>query len=224
VFVDAVDDPQLDDADRHHLTRVLRMRAGDDLVVSDGRGRWRRAVLGDGGDVEPVDDAVQDERPAPPITIAFAITKGERPELAVQKLTELGADVIVPFAAARSVARWDAERAAKHVDRLRKVAREAAMQCRRSWLPEVADATTFDAVAALPGATLADAGATVGPTLERPTVLVGPEGGWAPHEREWGLPVIGLGPHVLRAETAAMAAAALLAGQRARLLRPFGAQ
>jgi 16S rRNA (uracil1498-N3)-methyltransferase len=223
-FVDSVDEPHLDDTDRHHLARVLRMRAGDALVVSDGRGRWRRAVLADGGAVEPDGDVVEDAAPAPTITIAFAITKGERPELAVQKLTELGADRIVPFAAARSVARWDGERAAKHVQRLRRVAREAAMQCRRSWLPEIDDATTFEVAASLPGASLADAGASGGPTLDRPTVLVGPEGGWDPQERVWGLPAVGLGPHVLRAETAAMAAAALLVGQRARLVRPFEAQ
>ena len=224
VFVDDVDAPRLGDDDRHHLERVLRVRPGDAIVVSDGRGRWREAALQGAGEVTATSDVVVDPAPTPVITIAFAITKGERPELAVQKLTELGADRIVPFAAARSVARWDGERAAKHVERLRRVAREASMQCRRSWLPEVLDATSFAAVAALPAASIADAGAVAGPSLDRPTVLVGPEGGWAEEERSCGLPAVALGPHVLRAETAAMAAATLLAGQRARLVERIRAQ
>ncbi len=71
------------------------------------------------------------------LTVGFALVKGERPELIVQKLTELGIDRIVPFVAERSVVRWDGDRAAGHVERLRRVAREAAMQSRRCWLPEV---------------------------------------------------------------------------------------
>ena len=93
------------------------------------------------------------------------------------------------------------------------------MQCRRAWLPVVDDVTTFDGVAALEGASLADAGGRP-PTLDHPTVLVGPEGGWTDEERGCGLPAVDLGPHVLRAETAAMAAATLLAGLRAELVRP----
>src|SRR5688572_17341929 len=155
VFVDDVDAPRLSNDDRHHLERVLRVRTGDAIVVSDGRGRWREATLQGAGEVTPTSDVGVERAPSPAITIAFAITKGERPELAVQKLTELGADRIVPFAAARSVARWDGDRALKHVERLRRVAREASMQSRRSWLPEVLDAATFASVAALPGASIA---------------------------------------------------------------------
>lgn len=223
VFVDDVDEPRLRDDDRHHLERVLRVRTGESIVVSDGAGRWREARLLGAGEVELVGDAHRAERPAPTITIAFAITKGERPEVAVQKLTELGADRIIPFAAARSVARWDGDRAAKHVERLRRIAREASMQCRRPWLPEVADAIAFADAIALPGAAIADADGAP-PTLERPTVLIGPEGGWSAEERACGLPAVALGSHVLRAETAAMAAAALLAGQRARLIAAIRAE
>jgi 16S rRNA (uracil1498-N3)-methyltransferase len=162
---------------------------------------------------------MREDPPDPPVTVAFALTKGERPELAVQKLTELGADVIVPFSAERSVVRWDDRRAAGNVERLRRVAREAAMQCRRAWLPDVEDLTDFAGVAAWPGAALADAGGAP-PSLDRPTILVGPEGGWTDAERECGLPTVGLGRHVLRAETAAMAAATLLGALRARLVSP----
>jgi 16S rRNA (uracil1498-N3)-methyltransferase len=219
VFVDDVDRPMLSSADRHHLERVRRVRPGDEVVVSDGAGRWREGTLGTGGGVDPTGDVQTDDRPTPSITVAFALTKGERPELAVQKLTELGADVIVPFTASRSVVRWDEQRADGNVERLRRVAREAAMQCRRAWLPEVGDLATFSAVSTLPDAALAEAGGKA-PSLDRPTVLIGPEGGWSDEERACGLPSMALGPHVLRAETAAMAATSLLSALRMRLLKP----
>jgi 16S rRNA (uracil1498-N3)-methyltransferase len=213
VFVADVAAPVLDDEDRHHLERVLRTRVGEAVSVSDGRGGWRECAFAAGGALQPTGDVEHRPAPAPPITVAFALTKGEKPETAVQKLTELGVDRIAPFAAARSVARWDGERAEKHVVRLRKVAREAAMQCRRAHLPVVDDVADFAVVAALPGACLADAGGAP-PSLEHPVVLVGPEGGWSDEEWAIGLPTVGLGPHVLRAETAALAAGTLLAALR----------
>jgi 16S rRNA (uracil1498-N3)-methyltransferase len=221
VFVDDVDAPTLADQDRHHLERVLRVRVGDPVTVSDGAGRWRDGALASTGSVEPTADVVTEAKPAPAVTVAFALTKGERPELAVQKLTEVGVDRIVPFVAARSVVRWDDRRATEHVERFRRVAREAAMQCRRAWLPSVDDLASFAGAIALPGASVADADGDP-PALDHPTVLVGPEGGWTDEERACGLPVVALGPHVLRAETAAIVAGALLAGLRARLVRPGG--
>ena len=107
--------------------------------------------------------------------------KGDRPELVVQKLTELGVDVIVPFVAARSVVRWDDERAGRHAERLAKVAREAAMQCRRPWLPTVEPVTDLRATSRRrPGAALATLGGQSSVTQSTRLVLVGPEGGWAP--------------------------------------------
>jgi 16S rRNA (uracil1498-N3)-methyltransferase len=214
VFVADLADPQLDDADRHHLERVLRLRAGEEVTVSDGRGGWRRCTFGAGGDLQPEGEVEQRPQPAPAITVAFALTKGDKPELTVQKLTELGVDRIVPFVAARSVVRWDDERAARQVERLRRVAREAGMQSRRAHLPEVAEVADFATVARLPGAVLADAGGQP-PALATPAVLVGPEGGWSDEERAAGLPCAGLGDHVLRAETAAITAAALWTALRA---------
>jgi 16S rRNA (uracil1498-N3)-methyltransferase len=100
---------------------------------------------------------------------------------------------------------------------LQRVAREAAMQSRRSWLPTVDAVRPFAAVASEPDAVLADAGG--GPIdLERPVVLVGPEGGWSPEEASWGRPTVSLSPNVLRAETAAIAAGALLVAKRASLV------
>jgi 16S rRNA (uracil1498-N3)-methyltransferase len=196
---------------------VLRLAPGSDVTAGDGAGRWRPCRLGGGPVLEIAGATVDDPRPEPLITVAFALVKGERPELAVQKLTELGVDRVMPFVAGRSVVRWDAGRADRHGERWRVIARQAAMQCRRTWLPEVAPVASFDSVAALPGAVLADpAGAP--PTLGRPVVLVGPEGGWTPEERGAGLPTVRLAAHVLRAETAAITAGAVLTALRAGLL------
>ena len=219
-FVSDLDRPELAPDDRHHLERVLRLRPGEELTISDGAGGWRRCRFG--LPLEPVGEVRREERMHPEITVAFALTKGERPEWAVQKLTELGVDRIAPFAAARSVVRWDDARAARHVERLRRVAREAAVQSRRAWLPVVDELTTF-AAAAAPPAALAERGGAP-PSLAHPVVLVGPEGGWAPEELAVGLPTVGLGPQVLRAETAAVAAGALLCALRAGVVFPSGGE
>jgi 16S rRNA (uracil1498-N3)-methyltransferase len=187
------------------------------VTVADGRGGWRRCTFAAGSSLRPAGEVEQRAHPAPSITIAFALTKGEKPELTVQKLTELGVDRIIPFTAERSVARWDDERAARHLLRLRRVAREAAMQSRRAFVPEVAELATFSEVAALEGACRADAGGSP-LSLDRPVVLVGPEGGWSEAESAAALPIVALGPHVLRAETAAITAGALLAALRAGIV------
>jgi 16S rRNA (uracil1498-N3)-methyltransferase len=214
-----LDAPELERADLHHLANVLRLRGGDRLVLGDGEGRWRSGRFGDPlGELGPVESVA---RPAPAITVAFALVKGDRPELVVQKLTELGVDRITPFRAARSVVRWDEARAAKAVERLRAVARAAAQQCHRPWLPEVTEITDFAGLVSAEGAALADRSGTP-PTLARPLVLVGPEGGWAAGERDAaaaaGAPTVAIGAHVLRAETAAVTVGAVLTGLRAGLL------
>ena len=112
VLVDDVSQPELADADRHHLERVLRVRAGDPITVGDGLGRWRPCRLGP--EPEPVGEVREVVRPTPELTVGFALIKGGRPELVVQKLTELGADRIVPFIAARSVVRWDGDKATRN--------------------------------------------------------------------------------------------------------------
>jgi 16S rRNA (uracil1498-N3)-methyltransferase len=158
-------------------------------------------------------------RLAPLLTLAFAPAKGDRPEWTVQKLTEVGVDRIIPLLAGRSVVQWDGERANRQVERWRRIAREAAMQSRRAWLPEVAALTPFATAAELPSAALAQPGGG-SPDLALPTLLVGPEGGWTAEELSSGLPHIGLGPNILRAETAALVAGSLLCGLRAGTVRP----
>ena len=158
VFVDDLEHPELRDEDRHHLTRSLRLRPGDTFTASDGAGSWRLCRLGSGpqGEAEPNGEVVYVEAPRPKLTIGFALIKGGRPELVVQKLTELGVDAIVPFTAEHSVVRWDADRGARHVERLRRVAREAAMQSRQVRIPEIGEVAEFADLAADPGTVRAD--------------------------------------------------------------------
>jgi 16S rRNA (uracil1498-N3)-methyltransferase len=210
-FVTSLTDPVLDPDDRHHLERVLRLRAGASITVSDGQGGWRPMVLG--ADLSPLGDPVADPAPAPVITIAFAVVKGDRPELITRGLTEIGVDRIVPLGTARGVVRWEGDRGRGAVERLRRVVRSAGMQCRRVWLPEVTEVVAFGDAAAGAGVAMAVPGGGE-PNLDRPTVLIGPEGGWAPEEQDVGLPRVDLGPHVLRTETAALVAAARLVALR----------
>ena len=214
VFVGDLDALELADDDHHHLARVLRLRPGDELTASDGAGRWRLCRFGT--PLEPTGAIESDDAPQPELTVAFALVKGERPEWVVQKLTEIGVDRIVPFAADRSVVQWDDDKAARNHARLRTVAREAAMQSRRSWLPTVEAIAPFDDVARRAGAALTERGGRP-PTLAHPVLLVGPEGGWSERERAAGLPTVALGPTVLRAETAAIVAGAALSGLRSAL-------
>jgi 16S rRNA (uracil1498-N3)-methyltransferase len=219
-FVDDVEHPALGPADRHHLERVRRLRPGDELVVGDGAGRHRRVRFGP--DLEPIGAIVIARPPARPVTVAFALTKGDRPELVVQKLTELGVDRIIPFVGARTVVRWDPAKSDRNLDRLRVVAREAAAQAHRPWLPEVGRIAAAAEVVALPGLALAElGGAPVSAGLA--AVAVGPEGGWSDEERAGASATVDLGPTVLRAETAALAAGTLLTALRdGRILDTHG--
>jgi 16S rRNA (uracil1498-N3)-methyltransferase len=225
VFVADPGRPSLSDEDAHHLGRVLRLRDGEEVIAADGHGHWVRtkwrapaalerlaAGNGVGGD-----GTVQSERRAePPLTVAFAPVKGERPEWVVQKLTELGIDRIVPLRTERSVVRWSGTRGQATVEKLRRVGREAAAQCRRVWLPEVSDTLPFADLAALggPGEVVLAQLSGDRPTVAQRVVAVGPEGGWSTEELESGLPTVGFGLSVLRAETAAVTAGALLASLR----------
>ena len=184
--------------------------------MSDGAGGRRRCRFGPA--LDPVGEVERVPRPAPEVAVAFAIVKGERPEWAVQKLTEIGVDRIVPMLTARSVVRWPLGEGGQ-VTRLRRVAREAAVQSRRVWLPVVEGMTPVEAVMGEPGAALAHAGGTP-PALDRPTLLVGPEGGWDDAELAAAPALVGLGPSVLRTETAATVAGALLCALRAGVVLP----
>ena len=146
------------------------------------------------------DGSVQFEAaPSPALTVAFAPTKGERPEWVVQKLTELGIDRVVPLVSERSVVRWSGARGQGAVERLRRVAREAAAQCRRVWLPEITEVMRFDALGSLaaPGEVVLAQLSGDRLRASQLVVAVGPEGGWSADELASGLPTVGFGLSVL---------------------------
>lgn len=218
-FVASLDEPELDPRDHHHLSRVLRVADGEAMVVSDGAGRWRRARFGERP--EPTDEVIAVPAPAPSLAVGFALLKGDRPEWVTQKLTELGVDRIVPFTSDHCAVRWKGDRAAREVERLRRIAREASMQCRRTWLPAVDEVSTVAELARSTPAPViaeadADAAALLASTGAPPVsfVLVGPEGGWSDAERAAGLGMVRIADHILRADTAAVAVGALLTARR----------
>lgn len=203
VFVDDPDSPRLSEADLHHLGRVLRLRPGDDVCVSDGVGRWRICRFEGSEVLTPGDLHGIEAPPEPMLTVGFAVVKGDKPDLVVQKLTEVGIDRIVLFHGQRSIARWSTDRVQRNLERLDRVVTSACSQSRRLHIPTV----EFSELHLLfeSGAAVADFGGRVLGSGDT-SVLIGPEGGWAPDE--YGeAPSVDLGRNVLRAETASIAAA-----------------
>ena len=195
-------------------------------MASDGRGGWRpcaarlsgrRAVA-----LEPAGPVTRELAPLPRLTVAFSLAKGERSEWAAAKLAELGVDRIIPLVCARTVVRPDDD-SGHRSRRLGRIVREAAMQARLVHLPELGPTTSFaDLVGAETGrACLADPGGGA-PSLAEPVVLVGPEGGWEEAElagaAAQGARTVTLSDHVLRVETAAVAAGVLLTALRRGLV------
>ena len=212
VFVDQLDSPTLGDDDQHHLGRVLRLRDGESVTASNGRGQWRACVWSNGA-LEVVGEVVASAPPSVRCAVAFTPVKGDRNEWAVQKLTEIGIDEVIILAPTQhSVVRWsDAD---KQLRKLRVVAREAAMQSRRVWLPNIVGLAALHEVCAGDGAAVADPDGVAlhaGVSL----VVVGPEGGFAEDELPAGVPRVQLGDTILRAETATLVAATLLVARRA---------
>ena len=211
----------------HHAVAVRRLRVGEAVVLTDGAGCSATGTVSSTGkrvfevDVDAVETSSPDE---PAVTVVQAIPKGDRGELAVEMLTEIGVAEIVPWGAARSVAVWKGERAVKSLARWRSTAREAAKQSRRAWFPTVTEpATTPEVAGVLAGADLAvvlHEGASVPlsslavPRSGRIAVVVGPEGGLTEEEVAAfvaaGATPVRLGAEVLRTSTAGVAAVAAL--------------
>ena len=217
----------------HHAVAVRRLRVGEHLVLTDGAGTAVRAVVASTGKrvlTAIAEDVTREERPVPEVVVVQAIPKGDRGELAVEVLTEVGAARVVPWAAARSVAVWKGERATRSLARWRATAREAAKQARRSWFPEVDEmASTADVVALVAGADLAvvlhEEASTPIASLDVPAsgtlvVVVGPEGGLTDDEVatlvDAGASSVRLGAEVLRTSTAGVAAVAALLARTPR--------
>ncbi|WP_210440514.1 16S rRNA (uracil(1498)-N(3))-methyltransferase [Nocardioides xinjiangensis] len=217
----------------HHAVAVRRLREGERLVLTDGLGTSVTGTVASTGKrvlTVSVDAVGREERPSPAITVVQALPKGDRGELAVEVLTEVGADRIVPWAASRSVAVWKGERAARSHAKWQATAREAAKQSRRSWLPTVAPlASTAEAAEVVAAADLAvvlheDADVPLAaldvPASGRVVVVVGPEGGIADDElatlTDAGAHVVRLGAEVLRTSTAGVVAVAALLARTPR--------
>ncbi|HEX2355064.1 MAG TPA: 16S rRNA (uracil(1498)-N(3))-methyltransferase [Micromonosporaceae bacterium] len=225
----------LDGPEGHHAATVHRLRVGEELLLGDGRGGTATAfvtAIGRGSLEVSLAARRYAGEPSPRIAVVQGIAKGGRGELAVQSMTEVGADVIVPWAASRSVARWRGERGARSRDRWVATVREAAKQARRPWLPEVAgspDESTSSVAARLSAAAagfvLHEEAALRLAAVDLPAagdvvLVVGPEGGIDPAELKTfeaaGAVPVRLGDTVLRTSTAGVAALAVLATRLGR--------
>ena len=210
VFVQSLETLVLSTDDQHHLLKVLRVKSTDQITVSNGVGAWITATISKDGDVRATSELFIVEPPTWSLCVAFAPVKGEKPELIVQKLTELGIDEIIPLApTARSVVRWDSAKAEKQTARLQRVANEASMQSRRVWLPVVHPVTKLADLISRTEVAYAEPGGVEITGFHR-TIVIGPEGGFAPEELDGSVSRVSLGESVLRAETAAIVAGALM--------------
>jgi 16S rRNA (uracil1498-N3)-methyltransferase len=206
--VDNVEMPMLDTASAHHLRKVLRARDGEEVVVTNGNGSWALCMV-DGERLARVSDVHLD--PEPPATALYlSPLKGDHGDWAVVKATEVGVRRIVPLISQRGVVKVKGDSREKVLSRWRRLVTEAAGQCRRTYDVIVDDPI---AVSNVPDdVAVCDLGAS-GDWRGLSSVAVGPEGGWAPDEWDPARRRVGLGPTVLRAETAGVLGAALLAFQ-----------
>ena len=226
--MDAIDGgaAELRGDDARHLTRVLRAEAGRHYEISDGRQAWLAEIAEARGDrvvfrvVEPVDSPALPVR----ITLCAALVKFDRFEWIVEKATELGVERIVPVETARAE-KGLLEASRKRSERWERIAREAGQQSRRVSAPQIAAAVGSRQALALEADHRYFLEEDVAPPLlrllpankaatDRVALLTGPEGGWTDAEREAaasaGWRAASLGPLVLRAETAALAALAVI--------------
>jgi 16S rRNA (uracil1498-N3)-methyltransferase len=210
----------LDGPEGRHAATVKRLRAGEELLLADGRGGLARAVVEDVARdalaLRVVDRSLLPS-PVPRVVLAQALVKGDRGELAVELATEAGVDALVPWTAARCVARWAGD---KGLARWQRTVREAAKQARRAWVPPVAAPVTTRELAGRVAAAdcalvLHEAATTALAEVELPAageilLAVGPEGGITDDELALltaaGAQAVRLGPEVLRASTAAAVA------------------
>ena len=223
----------LDGDEGRHAVVVRRLRVGEGLVLTDGRGQAAECQVTtiSKSSLEATVVVRRSTSAAQPrLVVVQAIPKGDHAERAVDLLTEIGVDVIVPWAAERNVVTWKGDRADKALHRWRATATSAAKQARRLWHPEVHDLHTTDQVAELLAG--AAAGLVLHESVSTPltgvhlpaegdiVLVVGPEGGITDDELSVfgaaGAQPVRLGAEVLRASSAGMAAAAALLSRTPR--------
>lgn len=216
-----------------HAATVRRIRHGERVDLTDGAGQVAECEV---SAVRPGELELRvlrrrtEPAPEPRVAVIQAIPKGDRGELAVELMTEVGVDIVVPWAAARCVARWRGDRTARPLARWRSAAKESAKQARRAWIPDVTDPADTTAAALRAGAAacafvldqaaprrLADVPV---PRAGEIVIVAGPEGGITGEEAAAfaaaGAVGARLGPTVLRTSTAATVAAAVLLSRSAR--------
>jgi 16S rRNA (uracil1498-N3)-methyltransferase len=208
-------------AEAHHAATVRRVRVGEPVTVGDGRGLWAEGVA---ESVAPREVSVRLTTsrtvPArtPRLVLVQALAKGDRDELAVQAATELGVDAIVPWQAARSISRWNPEKAEKGRARWAGIVREAAKQAHRAWIPDVESVATTAEIARRASASvvlvlepeaesrLTDVVRSFDASVDEVLLVVGPEGGIDDGElaafAAAGARAVRLGDSVLRTSTA----------------------
>jgi 16S rRNA (uracil1498-N3)-methyltransferase len=211
----------------HHAAVVRRIAVGERVLVGDGRGAGVRGSVVEASKAGlrvRVDELLAAPEPALRLVVVQALAKGDRSELAVEMLTEVGVHAIVPWQASRSVVRWSAERGDKALARWRSTVREAAKQSRRLRVPEVTEVVSTKAlVGRLGSAELAlvlheEATEPIAdvalPVAGEVLVVVGPEGGISPDElaafAATGARIVRVGEHVLRTSTAGVVALSAL--------------
>ena len=218
-------------AEARHAVRVMRMLPGEGIEVVDGEGRRVRGVIASAPSPDSLDidvtEVVDEPAPSPRLTVLQAIPKGEHAELAVDLMTQVGVDAIVPWAAQRAVAQWKPDRAAKAREKWQAAAAAASKQSRRARTPLIAGlATLGDACDLVSRAdlglvlheeasqSLAD---TQLPLAGEVVIIVGPEGGLADDERtrlrEAGAIEVRIGPTVLRTSLAGAVAVTAIAAR-----------
>lgn len=217
----------LDPDECHHAAAVLRLRPGDPIVLADGRGTVADAVLRElsrgRGRVGVTALRSHSEAAPPGVTLIQGVVAGRGMDWAVQKAVEIGVATLWPVVAGRSQLAVNA--AAQRMSHWRRIARQALKQCHRSWEMTLLDPVPIATLwldPAPPGAVADPAGLGIWQlpdgVLDR--LVVGPEGGLLPDELDTairrGWTPVRLGPHVLRAETAAIVGAAALAAEGAR--------
>jgi 16S rRNA (uracil1498-N3)-methyltransferase len=221
----------LDGPEGRHAAAVKRIRVGETVRLGDGRGAVARAeAVAVGKDTVEFAVLSREDHPAPAlrITLAQALVKGDRGELAGETATEAGVDAILPWRAARCVAKWETgPRGDKALARWRSTVREAAKQARRPWVPEVGEPVDTRRLARHAGPILVLHESAVDglhasdlPASGDLLLVVGPEGGVSDEELDLlvaaGAKAVRLGPEVLRASTAAAVALGAIGALSAR--------
>jgi 16S rRNA (uracil1498-N3)-methyltransferase len=216
-----------------HAALVRRLTAGERVDLAGGRGVVAECVVAvahkDWLELD-VRDLVHTPEPTPRITVVQALPKGDRGETAVETMTEIGVDAVVPWAASRSIVQWKGERGEKALNKWRATAREAAKQSRRAWWPTVEALHSTAEVAQLLAA--ADQALVLHEDAETPlagldvvhegsvVLVIGPEGSISRQElaafEAAGARAYKMGPTVLRTSTAGTAAATVVLAKSGR--------